>query len=162
MFPIIVLNLATAMVFGPLWGFVYAIAGSILSATVYFGIGRFGRNRGLKKLLSGPRLSKIDKKINEAGVVGIATLRLVPIAPFGVFNMAAGITSVAFFDYLAGTCIGFLPGGIARAVVGDSLMDLFLEPSKKSFIYLGCGIVLWAITVAALHFGLKKFRTSPA
>ncbi len=162
MFPIIVMNLATAMVFGPIWGFVYAMSGSLLSATVFFYIGRFGRDKGLKKLLSGPRLSKIDAKLKDSGVIGIAILRLVPMAPFGIFNMAAGITSVNFVDYIAGTFIGFLPGGVARAVVGDSLVKLFLEPSQKTAIYLGCGIVLWVTIILALHFGLKKYRSSVA
>ncbi len=162
MFPIIVMNLATAMVFGPVWGFLYAMSGSLLSATVFFYIGRFGRDKGLKKLLSGPRLSKIDSKLKDSGVIGIAILRLIPMAPFGIFNMAAGITSVRFIDYIAGTFIGFLPGGVARAVVGDSLVQLFLNPSQKTAIYLGCGIALWLTIILALHFGLKKYRASTA
>ncbi len=162
MFPIIVMNLATAMVFGPIWGFVYAMSGSLLSATVFFYIGRFGRDKGLKKLLSGPRLSKIDTKLKDSGVIGIAILRLVPMAPFGIFNMAAGITSLSFIDYIVGTFLAFWPGGIARAVVGDSLIQLFLEPSQKTAIYLGCGIVLWICIILALHFGLKKYRASVA
>ena len=162
MFPIIVMNFATAIVFGPLWGFVYAICGTLLSASVFFFIGRFGRERGLKRLLEGKKLSYLDKRFSEAGVLGIAAFRLVPTAPFGIFNMAAGVTSVTFLDYFAGTFIAFWPGGIARAVVGKSLLDLVMNPSLKSVIYLGCGVVLWAAIVVTLHFGLKKYRTRMA
>lgn len=159
MFPVIALNLATSMVFGPFYGFVYALCGSLLSATIFFYIGRFGRNRGLKKLLSGAKISRLDAKLRESGVVGIATLRLVPLAPFGVFNTVAGITSLRFIDYIAGTFIGFWPGGVARAVLGDSLVNLFLNPSPKTFLYLLAGIALWGSIVLALHLTLRKFKT---
>ncbi len=159
MFPIIVLNLATAMVFGPVYGFLYALAGSLLSCTVFFFVGRFGRRKGLKQLFAGPKMSRIDAKLRDAGVIGIAALRLIPMAPFGVFNMAAGITSVTYLDYIAGTALAFLPGGFARALVGDSLVDLFLNPSAKSMIYLAIGIVLWIAVVIGLQRLLKKYRT---
>lgn len=158
MFPIIVLNLATAMVFGPLYGFIYAMCGSLLSCSIFFYIGRFGRHKGLKQLLDGPKMSKIDAKLRDAGVIGIAALRLIPMAPFGVFNMAAGITSVSYLDYIAGTALAFLPGGVARAIVGDSLVDLFLNPSPKSMVYLGVGIVLWIAVIVGLQLLLKKYR----
>ena len=160
MFPIIVLNLATAMVFGPVYGFIYAMCGSLLSCTVFFFVGRFGRNKGLKQLLDGPKMSKIDAKLRDAGVIGIAALRLIPMAPFGVFNMAAGITSVGYLDYIAGTALAFLPGGVARAIVGDSLVDLFLDPSAETMVYLGVGIVLWIAVIIALQLLLKKYRKS--
>lgn len=44
LFPIILLNLACAMVFG-LWGIVYALIGGLLNAAVYFGIGHYVRRR---------------------------------------------------------------------------------------------------------------------
>lgn len=158
MFPVILLNLATAIVFGPIYGFIYALCGTLLAAGIFFLIGRFGRNRGLKTLLSSGKLATLDRKLNEAGVLGVAVLRLVPVAPFGIFNMAAGITSIGFLDYMAGTFISFWPGGIARAVVGDSLVSLILHPSLKTSLYLAAGLVLWIAIVVALHFGLKKYR----
>lgn len=162
MFPIIALNLATAIVFGPIYGTIYSLTGTLLSGTVFFYIGRFGRNRGLKKLLEGKKLSKLDSKLKDSGVIGVAMLRLVPIAPFGIFNMAAGITSLRFIDYIAGTFIAFWPGGIARAIVGDSLVKLFLEPTPQSFAYLIVGVLIWGSIVLGLHFGLKKYRGASA
>ena len=162
MFPIIVVNLGTALVFGPLYGFLYALCGTLLSASVFFFIGRFGRDKGLKKLLEGPKLSRLDHKLKDSGVIGIAIFRLVPVAPFGIFNMAAGITSLAFIDYLTGTFLAFWPGGLARAIVGDSLVKLVLNPTRDTALYLGIGILLWIAIVLSLHFGLKKYRAHTA
>ena len=159
MFPVMALNFATAIVFGPVYGFIYALCGTLLSGTVFFFIGRFGRDRGLKQLLSGPRLSKLDDKLKDSGVIGITMLRLVPLAPFGIFNMAAGITSLRYLDYILGTFIAYWPGGIARALVGDSLVKLFLEPTQESILYLACGLTIWAVIILSLHIGLKKFRS---
>lgn len=161
MFPIIVMNLATALVFGPVYGTLYALSGTLLAGTTFFLVGRFGRERGLKTYLQGPKIRRLDEKLKESGVIGITILRLIPMAPFGIFNMVAGITSLRFIDYIAGTFLAFWPGGIARAVVGDSLVQLILAPSRETFIYLVCGAILWAAVVLGLHFGLKKYRQDP-
>ncbi len=160
MFPIIVLNLATAIVFGPLLGIVYALSGTLIAGTFFFFVGRYGRNRGLRHLLAGPRISTLDNKLRHAGVIGVAALRLVPMAPFGIFNMAAGITSLRYIDYLAGTFLAFWPGGIARAAVGDSLVDMFMDPTPESFAWLAAGAALWLAIVIALHYMLKRYRTA--
>lgn len=158
MFPVMVLNLATAFVFGPVQGFLYSLSGILLNAVLFFHIGRFGRNRGLKKYLEGPRLGKIDEKLHNAGVAGVTLLRLVPLAPFSIFNMAAGVTSLRFFDFIAGTFLAFWPGGISRAVLGDSLMQLFFDPSVRTALYVAIGFLLWAVIVLGVHFGIKKYQ----
>lgn len=158
MFPVMVLNLATAFVFGPVMGFLYSLSGCLLNAALFFHIGRFGRHKGLKKYLEGPRLGRIDEKLHNAGVAGVTLLRLVPLAPFAVFNMAAGVTSLRFFDFIAGTFLAFWPGGISRAVLGDSLMQLFLDPSVRTALYVGIGFLLWAGIVLGVHFAIRKFH----
>ena len=157
LFPITVLNISVAMVFGPFWGILYGLAGSLLSAFVYFYFGRFICHRGLHKVTQRPLIRKLDDKICESGTLGITVLRLAPLAPYTVFNIAAGISSVGLATYMTATLLALTPGAIARGLIGDSLMQIFLDPSLETGLYLAGGLALWLAIVVSIHLLLKKY-----
>lgn len=158
MFPVMVLNLAVAMVFGALWGTIYSLTGAMLSAVVFFGLGRYIRQRGFQNILKHPRIHRVDQALKNSGVIGIALLRMIPMAPYSVFNVAAGVSTLNFLEYCAGTFLALLPGSIARGIVGGSLTSLILNPTRESMLWLGGGLILWAAIMAGSHFLLKKYR----
>lgn len=158
MFPITVSNVAVAMVFG-LWGILYGLVGSMASAVLFFGVGRWiGRHDISKKLMQYPRVQKIDHALADSGLIGITLLRYVPIAPYTVFNVAAGISSVSFLNYTLATLFSLVPGAVARGILGDSLTQLFLDPTMESWLYVGFGITLWAGLLWGVHVMLKKYE----
>jgi phospholipase D1/2 len=159
LFPVTVLNLACAMVFG-LMGIVYALVGVVMQATVLFLLGRVLKKKHGQKFLNHPKMQKVDKGLNNAGVMGVVGIHLVPFPPFSIVNLAAGLTSIPFATYLAGTFLVMLPGAIARGVVGDSLMQVFLKPNTETYLYLGAGLLLWAGFIAATHMTAKKFQSA--
>lgn len=151
-FPVTVLSLATAAVFGPIWGPIYGICGTLLSGALLFWIGHFAGEQGLRKL-AGNKINKIDKKLQQGGIVGMAAIRLLPIAPYSLVNLVAGISSIRFFDFMAGTFLGMMPGLLAKGLVGDSLSKVFIEPSTESVIYLITGIFVWlAMIISSQKF----------
>ncbi len=164
-FPVILLNLVCALVFG-LWGIVYALAGAMLNAAVYFGIGYYIRHRrGGKSWLTRPRVAPVDRMLQKSGLAGIVFIHSLPAPPFTVTNFIAGLSSVNFVTFFAGTFIALLPGAIARGIVGDSLTKILLHPQPETYAYLGLGIVLWIVMVAAMHWTLKRYtpheKTAP-
>jgi phospholipase D1/2 len=161
-FPVILLNLVCAMVFG-LWGILYAIIGGMLNAAVYFGIGYFIRHhRGGKKWLSHHKIKPVDKKLQKAGLAGVVLIHSLPAPPFTVTNFIAGLSSINFPTFYAGTLIALLPGAIARGIVGDSLIRILLNPTMDTYLYLGLGIALWVALIAGTHTLLKKFAPHTA
>lgn len=156
-FPVTVLNLAASMVFGPIWGFIYGVSGALLSASMMFGIGHLARKTGLKDFFQRGKMKKLDDGLKKGGVIGITMLGFMPIAPFTFFCLAGGVSSVRYFTFISGVALALLPGGIARSILGDSLMRIFLHPKPETFIYLGAGLILWFSTLAGVHFGLKKY-----
>lgn len=158
LFPVMALNLVIAMVFGKIWGVVYGLIGALLAAALYFYVGRFARRRHFSRLLDHSKIRRIDRGLHNTGVTGVALLRLVPIAPYTMFNLAAGISSLRFTDYITGTLLAMLPGAMARGIVGDSLMNLFLDPARKELLWLGGGLALWLAIIAGSHIALKKSR----
>lgn len=156
-FPVTVLNLAVSMVFGPIWGFIYGVTGALMSASLMFSIGHIGRSMGLKTFFQRGKMKKLDEGLKKGGVIGITMLGFMPLAPFTFFCLAGGVSSVRYLTFISGVALALLPGGIARSILGDSLMRIFLHPKPETFIYLGAGLILWFTTLAGVHFGLKKY-----
>ncbi len=157
MFPVTILSLATAAVFGPLWGPLYALSGALLSGAVLFGIGHFAGLRGVRKLI-GEKVRKIDAKLQDKGVLGVVTIRLVPVAPYSLVNLAAGVSSIRFSDFMIGTFLGLLPGLIAKGFVGDSLVQAFVNPSSATYAYVAGGIIFWLVLAAATQIVINRIR----
>lgn len=141
-FPVTVLSLAVAAVFGPVWGPVYGIVGALLSAALLFGVGHVLGVRGLRRI-GGSKVRMIDEKFRRSGVIGVAALRLIPIAPYSLVNLVAGISSVTLFQFMGGTFLGMFPTMVAKGFVGDSLAQVFIDPTPLSVTYLIAGIAAW-------------------
>lgn len=157
LFPVTVLSLVTAAVFGKLWGPVYAMAGALASGAVVYGIGHCAGTMGVRGLL-GRRAQKIDKLFEKAGILGVAAIRFLPVAPYSIVNLAAGISSVSFFDFMLGSFLGFLPMFIIKGFVGDSLLQVLLEPKKETIMYLALGLVLWLALIIASYLLSRRWR----
>lgn len=151
-FPVTVLSIAVAAVFGPVWGPIYGILGALLSSATMFGVGKLLGDAGLKKI-GGPKVDAVDQKLKSSGVVGVAAIRMLPIAPFSLVNLVAGISSIGLFQFLMGTFLGMFPPMIAKGLVGDSITQIFRNPSPETISYLAGGIILWGLMI----WGSQKF-----
>jgi phosphatidylserine/phosphatidylglycerophosphate/cardiolipin synthase-like enzyme/uncharacterized membrane protein YdjX (TVP38/TMEM64 family) len=118
--PVTLLIAATAVAFGPVLGFVYATIGVVCSGTATFFIGRRA-GRDLVRRLAGRRLGRISTRLARSGIVTVAVVRMLPIAPFTLVNMVAGAMHVRYRDFLLGTLIGMTPGLLAMTVLGLSI-----------------------------------------
>lgn len=163
-FPVTVLSLAVAAVYGPIWGPVYGMLGALLSSATLFGLGHIMGIKGLRKM-GGAKVQAVDDKFKDSGVVGVAVIRLIPIAPFSLVNLVAGISSIGLVQFLAGTFLGMFPPMIAKGLVGDSLGKIFTNPSPETIGYLVAGIAFWALMIyvcqkLARMYQLKKADAS--
>jgi uncharacterized membrane protein YdjX (TVP38/TMEM64 family) len=145
MFPNTVLNLGTVLGLGGFRGAAYALAGSLLSATVYYAVGRrlpeprasTRRGAWLLRVMDGVHQSLADGRI-----VSVLTLRLLPLAPFTIVNIAAGAVRVPLRSYVIGSFLAFLPGIAAVALLGRSLRDMLLTPGPASTAFAVAVILL--------------------
>lgn len=156
-FPVTVLSLAVAAVFGPVWGPLYGIVGAMLSAALLFGIGHMLGVRGLRKI-GGSKVRMIDAKFRRSGIIGVAALRLIPIAPYSLVNLVAGISSITLFQFMGGTFLGMFPAMIAKGLVGDSLAQVFINPTPMSVAYLVGGITAWVGVVVISQKLVNRYQ----
>lgn len=151
-FPVTVLSLAVAAIFGPIWGPIYGIMGALMSSAIMFGIGKLSGNAGLRKI-GGPKVAAVDEKLKRSGIVGVAAIRMLPVAPFSLVNLVAGISSIGIFQFLVGTFLGMFPPMIAKGLVGDSIAQIWKNPSVETISYLVGGIIMWGLMI----WGSQKF-----
>jgi phospholipase D1/2 len=147
--PVMVLIAVTILAFGPWWGFWYALIGMTASALLTFGIGRL-LGRRLMDHLSGSWVERISRTLAKKGVLTVATLRMLPIAPFSILNAVAGASHIRARDFFLGTVLGELPGLVGLALFLDQVTETIRHPGLGSILLLvviAVGIVLiaWAL-----------------
>jgi uncharacterized membrane protein YdjX (TVP38/TMEM64 family) len=118
-----ILSLAAGAVFGVVMGTVYANIGATIGATLSFLVARYLFHDTIHGKF-GPRLEKINKELDNAGFNYLLFLRLVPLFPFFLINLAAGLTKIPLRTFFFGTMIGIIPGGFVFCNAGASLATI--------------------------------------
>jgi phosphatidylserine/phosphatidylglycerophosphate/cardiolipin synthase-like enzyme/uncharacterized membrane protein YdjX (TVP38/TMEM64 family) len=152
MFPVMVLIAVTAAVFGVWPGVLYAGLGALASAMVTYGIGRWLGPHGLRQFF-GPRLNLITRSFARKGIPTVTLVRLVPIAPFSIVNLAAGAICIPALDYILGTALGLLPGLTIMSVLGDRAITLIQQPSLAGV----AGLIGLLVVAIGISVGLQIF-----
>lgn len=149
MFPRPLLTLFSVVAFGPVWGFVYGMAGILLAAlaTYYAGV---VLPAGTLRRLGGAKIEPVTEVLRRRGLVAMFAVRVVPVAPFVVEGMIAGAARIKVFDFTAGTFLGMLPGTVTTSVFGDQLATAMEDPSRINWwLVVGVvalfGVMIWVV-----------------
>src|ERR1039457_2852765 len=150
-----VLSLAAGAIFGSIAGTVYANIAATIGATLAFLVTRYLlRDAVLNKF--GTKLEGMNRELETRGFNYLLFLRLVPVFPFFLINLAAGLTRLPLRTFLIGTALGIIPGGFVYVNAGaslatiDSLSGIVSPRVLGSFALLG----LFAL-IPALYNKLK-------
>ena len=104
-------------------GTVYANLAATVGATLAFLVTRYLlRDAVLGKF--GPKLEGINRELEERGLNYLLFLRLVPLFPFFLINLAAGLTRLPLRTFFFGTMLGIIPGGFVYVNAGASLATI--------------------------------------
>jgi phospholipase D1/2 len=160
-FPVTVLIAATAAVFGPWLGFTYAAMGALASAVVTYVIGARLGTAALRAML-GPRLNRVRQKIARQGVLAIAAIRLIPIAPYTVVNLVAGASEIRLRDFVVGTIIGLTPGMIVMSALGHQIVRILADPSGPEIALLIGAAALWIAVSIGANVLLSRLGRKPS
>jgi phosphatidylserine/phosphatidylglycerophosphate/cardiolipin synthase-like enzyme/uncharacterized membrane protein YdjX (TVP38/TMEM64 family) len=153
--PILALIGATVVALGPVLGFLCAAAGTMLAASATFGVGRLVGRKPLQRWLGKP-VEALEKKIAKRGVIAIALIRKVPIAPFTIVNMAIGALGIRFRDFFFGTVLGMVPGIAAFAFVSDRALNAWRDPTPRNVALIAGAVVLWLSVVFGVQWILNR------
>ena len=135
-----------ALVLGLLAGFIFELYIAIIVISFASSIGASSammisryliRDFIVKKFAN--EVSYINKEIDTHGAYYLFALRMCPIFPFFVINVAFGLTKVKLLTFYLISQLGMLPGTIIIILIGSELNKFIIEGSPFSIdlvIYL--------------------------
>ncbi|MGQ7247398.1 TVP38/TMEM64 family protein [Halomonas sp. V046] len=152
MFPLSLLVAVTGLIFGPWWGFGYALAGTLGASMLTWWVGRkIGRDALLR--YGGQRLHGLSRYLCGRGVRTMTLVNLLPLAPFTLTNMMAGAFHLPFRDYMIGSTLGIVPGLAGVTLLGSQLGQLLTADSHTELLYAVVGLLVGV----GLLIGLKRW-----
>jgi uncharacterized membrane protein YdjX (TVP38/TMEM64 family)/Fe-S oxidoreductase len=152
------ITIVGGILFGPLWGVIYTIAGATAGACLAFLISRYVARDWIQARLTGPRWRQLNRSVEKNGWKIVAFTRLVPLFPFNLLNYAFGLTPIRFLPYAVTSFFGMLPACIAFIVFSSSLLDLFKGHVSPGLII---GILL-IVAVSLIPVLIRRFKPGQA
>ncbi|MBW0116951.1 TVP38/TMEM64 family protein [Pseudonocardia abyssalis] len=143
--PATVLSIAAGVLFGWAVGVPVVMAGAFTGAAIGFLLARHLGRTALDGV-GGERLARLDAFLRRRGLVAVLVIRMVPILPFAVINMACGLSALRTRDYLVGSGLGMLPAVTAFVGIGA----YGTEPGSLPFLVSAGGLALLLVGGAVL------------
>jgi len=155
----LVLSLTIGFLFGRWVGTVLVVVAATIGATLLFSAARYLFADAARR-----RMGALGEKINagfaENALNYLLFLRLVPLFPFFLVNLAPAFTTISLRTFVTGTLIGIIPGSFVFVNLGqtlgriDSLSGLLSTETIAAFVLLGL--------LALLPVLIKKMRSARA
>jgi len=137
-----IMTLAGGFLFGTILGALYVNFAATLGAILVFLFARYLFGKSLQKKYA-KRLAKFNREFKENGVSYLLMLRFIPIFPFFLINIFAGLTNISLFTFAWTTMLGIIPGSLVYTFAGaqlstiSSVGDIFSPNMLFSFVLLG-------------------------
>lgn len=154
-----ILSLSAGALFGTVMGALYANIAATLGAALAFLIARYLLRDWIVKSF-GSRLEKINTELNERGFHYLLFLRLVPIFPFFLINLAPGLTKMPLRTFFIGTMVGIIPGSIVFCNAGSSLATISTMSDVASPRVLGAFTMLGFLALVPVIYQKIRGRAS--
>jgi uncharacterized membrane protein YdjX (TVP38/TMEM64 family) len=136
----ILLAVMAGALFGPVQGAILASFGSTLGGTAAFSWSRWLLRDRVRAWFP-KRSAMVDEGMKRDGVLYLVTLRLLPIVPFFVVNLLAGLTTIRTRTFYLVTQISLFPAICLYANAGTQLAQIdaisdILSPAFLSVLTL--------------------------
>lgn len=154
-----VLTLLGGFFFGALVATLYVNIGATLGAFVIFIAARYFIGDMVQNKY-GEKLKKFNREIEENGKYYMITLRLIPIFPFFMINLFAGVTKIRPITFLWTTSVGIIPGSFAYAYLGSSVAEIGLDQGVPDNLIYALLILAALSIIPVVYKKLKAKRES--
>ena len=159
----LVMTLSGGFLFGPWLGAAAASSGASMGAAVIFLVCRSAVGDSLRGK-AGSTIAKIEEGVRRDAFSYILTLRLIPVMPFWLVNLAAGLVNIPLRTFLAATVLGILPGSLVYSGLGAGLGEVFASGQEPNLRVIFEPHVLLPLVglglLSLLPVVLRRFRKS--
>lgn len=154
-----IMTLLAGFILGTLFGGISVIVGATIGATIIFLAGRSAAGDVLARR-GGDTVAKLEAGFTKNALNYLFILRLVPLFPFWLVNLAAAAFRVPTQTYVLATFFGIMPGTFVYASVGAGLgsitesasvgLDVLLQPAV-------IGPIVGLVLLSLLPIVFKKY-----
>jgi uncharacterized membrane protein YdjX (TVP38/TMEM64 family) len=117
-------SVAGGFLFGSVFGSAWIVIGATIGATILFLIAKTALGDPLRERFAA-QLKPMEDGFRANAFSYMLILRLVPIFPFWLVNLAPAFFGVSLITFVVTTFIGIIPGAFVFASIGNGLSALF-------------------------------------
>jgi uncharacterized membrane protein YdjX (TVP38/TMEM64 family) len=153
------LNTLSGAMFGFWSGCGIVYFATMLGASIGYLLGKKIPKRVVEKNL-GNKLSRVSRLFSKNSFILLTALRLSPIMPFGVVNIALGYLGVNLKMYLSTTALGIFFDVFLLNSIGAAISNVSAENSLNRFevisLFIILVLVIYCVNVFKNSLGLVK------
>ena len=139
-FPIFVVN---ALVFGPFYGFLLSWSSAVMGSMVCFSIAKTLGRPAVERLVRKDHLETADRALKKYEKYVILLFGFIPVVSFDVISYAAGLTLLAYWEFLLLVCIAQVPSALFYTLLVNRIdrgtLDVYWIVAGVLFLLLGIG-----------------------
>ena len=139
------------LLFGPILGALLAVAGATLGATLLFLVARSVLGPALANR-GGSRAAALRERLRRDGFNYLLAIRLVPLFPFWLVNLAAALCGIPLLSYISATALGILPVSAVLAWTGAGLTRVLASGERPDLN----AIVSWPVLAPLLALAVMS------
>lgn len=159
------MTITGGFLFGTVLGGLYVTVAATVGATALFVVAKTTLGDPLRRR-AGPSLQRMEAGFQANALSYLLVLRLIPLFPFWLVNLAPAFLGVPIRIYVIATYFGIIPGTFVYASVGNGLGAIFAADGAPNLgIIFEPPILLPIIGLAllsALPIVYRKFVARPA
>jgi uncharacterized membrane protein YdjX (TVP38/TMEM64 family) len=160
-----VMSLAGGFIFGWMLGGALVVLAATAGATILFLAARTAVG-GMLRRRAGTTLQKVEAGFHQNALNYLLFLRLVPLFPFWVVNLAMALLGMRLLPFVAGTAVGIVPGTFVFTAIGSGLGDVFDAGANPTLADLVSPTLLVALAclglLALLPVLVRKYQARRA
>ncbi len=126
-----IMTLAGGFLFGAIWGGLYTVVGATLGATAIFLIAKTSLGDALLAK-AGKSIQSMKAGFQDNALSYMFVLRLVPLFPFFIVNLAPAFLGVPLRTYVIATFLGIMPATFVFSLAGSGLGKVFEQGESFS------------------------------
>lgn len=127
------ITIAGGLLFGLVGGSIATIIGATLGASLLFAAAKTSIGRALRER-AGPFMKRMEAGFNENPFSYMFAMRLMPVVPFPVANIAPALLGAKYREFAITTALGIIPGVVAYTWIGTSL-GASLDPEATQSLF---------------------------
>jgi uncharacterized membrane protein YdjX (TVP38/TMEM64 family) len=157
----VIITVVGGLLFGVVLGAVLAVTGATLGASLLF----LAARSALRPLLTARYdavFARLRPGLEQDGFLYVLSLRLIPVVPFWLINLAASLSGIRFRDFVAGTALGIIPATTIFASIGAGVGTILAAGETPDLSLIASPLVLGPLLALAalslLPIGWRRWK----